>query len=66
MQRLQVLSVALRVIGAIAMLAGVFFIIWPSGFRWQPYHLYDEQMIVGIYFTLGIFLWRAARNLSST
>ena len=60
--KLAALKLSLRVIGALAMLGGVFFVIWPSGFRWHPYHPYYEQMIVGIYFTLGVFLWRAASN----
>lgn len=44
------------------MISGVFFVIWPSGFRWHPYHPYYEQMLVGIYFTLGIFLVRASKD----
>lgn len=59
---LRALKIVLRATGAIAMVAGVFFIVWPSGFRWHPYHPYYEQMIVGIYFTLGVFLWRAASD----
>ena len=37
-------------------------ILWPSGWRWEPHHAYYEQMMVGIYFTLGVFLLRAARD----
>ena len=35
---------------------------WPSGWRWNPSQYEYEQMIVGIYATLGIFLILAARN----
>jgi len=37
-------------------------IIWPSGWSWQPGQHEYEQMIVGIYATLGIFLLWASRN----
>jgi hypothetical protein len=37
-------------------------IIWPSGWLWQPGQHEYEQMIVGIYATLGIFLLWASRN----
>jgi hypothetical protein len=35
---------------------------WPSGWRWQPNQPEYEQMILGIYATLGIFLLIASRN----
>lgn len=38
------------------------FILWPSGWRWLPYQSNYEQMIAGIYATLGIFLLLAAKN----
>lgn len=49
---------------------GVFFIfgilplmhVWPSGWQWIPSQYKYEQMIVGIYATLGVFLILAARN----
>jgi hypothetical protein len=62
MARLRALRIALLVIGSITIFNGVFFVFWPSGFRWHPYHPYYEQMIVGIYFTLGVFLVRAAKD----
>ena len=40
----------------------VLFIVWPAGFRWHPYHPHYEQMIVGIYATLGVFLIIASRD----
>lgn len=35
---------------------------WPSGWQWTPSQHEYEQMIVGIYATLGVFLILAARN----
>lgn len=35
---------------------------WPSGWQWTPPQHEYEQMIMGIYATLGIFLILAARN----
>jgi hypothetical protein len=39
--------------------------LWPSGWRWQPRQTEYEQMILGVYATLGIFLLLASRNLSA-
>jgi hypothetical protein len=36
--------------------------LWPSGWRWQPNQPEYEQMILGVYATLGVFLLIAARN----
>jgi len=35
---------------------------WPSGWRWEPSQYEYEQMVVGVYATLGVFLLRASRN----
>lgn len=35
---------------------------WPSGWRWTPSQNEYEQMIIGIYATLGVFLIIAAKN----
>lgn len=35
---------------------------WPSGWRWSPHQNEYEQMIIGIYATLGLFLILAAKN----
>jgi hypothetical protein len=35
---------------------------WPSGWRWQPHQPEYEQMILGVYATLGVFLLIAARR----
>jgi hypothetical protein len=35
--------------------------LWPAGFAWTPRQSEYEQMILGVYVTLGIFLLLAAR-----
>ena len=57
------LRAALVVFGLIFLL-GVFPLmrVWPSGWRWQPHHAEYEQMILGVYATLGIFLLLASRE----
>ncbi len=37
-------------------------IVWPSGWAWQPGQPEYEQMLIGIYATLGIFLLWASRK----
>lgn len=51
------LTVALRLIGLLFML-GVYplTMLWPSGWAWHPGPSEYLQMIIGIYFTLGVFL----------
>ncbi len=36
--------------------------VWPAGWRWTPNQPEYEQMILGVYFTLGVFLLLAARD----
>ena len=52
-------------------LIGLFFIfgiypmmmwVWPSGWGWTPRQPEYEQMIMGIYATLGVFLLLAAKD----
>ena len=60
------LKVVLVVVGLI-FLVGVYplmMFLWPGGWRWQPNQPEYEQMILGVYATLGIFLLLAARNPS--
>ena len=57
-----VLSIALVVVGITCMALGPLMLVWPSGWRWSPHHPHYEQMMAGIYFTLGIFLIRAAKD----
>lgn len=35
---------------------------WPAGWQWNPPQYEYEQMIMGVYATLGIFLILAAKN----
>jgi hypothetical protein len=36
--------------------------LWPSGWRWSPNQPEYEQMILGVYATLGVFLLLASRD----
>ena len=62
--RLRYLRIALILVGLI-FIFGVYPLmmgLWPSGWRWSPNQPQYEQMIVGVYATLGVFLLLAARN----
>jgi hypothetical protein len=64
MSRESVLKVVLVAVGLIFLL-GVYplmMFLWPSGWRWQPNQTEYEQMILGVYAVLGIFLLIASRN----
>jgi hypothetical protein len=61
-RRLQALRVALIALGIICMALGPLMLFWPAGWRWEPHQAYYEQMMVGIYFTFGVFLLLAARE----
>jgi len=66
MNRERTLKVVLVVVGLI-FLFGVYplmMFLWSSGWRWQPNQPEYEQMILGVYATLGIFLLLASRNPS--
>jgi hypothetical protein len=56
------LRIALVILGVMCLALGPLMLVWPSGWRWSPHHAHYEQMIVGIYFTLGIFLLRASKD----
>src|SRR6202051_4448417 len=61
---MRLLSIALVVFGLIFLL-GVYPLmmsLWPSGWRWNPNQPEYEQMILGVYATLGVFLLIASRN----
>lgn len=60
--REQYLRIALVVFGLI-FLVGVLplMMVWPAGWRWEPNQSEYEQMILGVYATLGIFLLLASR-----
>jgi hypothetical protein len=62
--RVRYLRVVLVLVGLIFIL-GVYplmMALWPSGWRWQPNQPEYEQMIIGVYATLGVFLLIASRN----
>jgi Family of unknown function (DUF6632) len=63
MNRERVLQVVLVLVGVI-FLAGIFplMFLWPSGWRWNPHQTQYEQMILGVYATLGVFLLIASRR----
>jgi uncharacterized membrane protein len=59
------LQAALFVFGTIFCLVYPLALVWPSGWAWHegaPYTSQYYMMIVGVYFTLGVFLIRAAGN----
>jgi hypothetical protein len=63
-RRLSYLRVALILVGLI-FIFGVYplmMALWPSGWRWSPNQAQYEQMILGVYATLGVFLLVASRN----
>lgn len=61
--RLKYLKFALFVVGIIFIFAIYpLTILWPSGWSWNPGQSEYLQMILGIYFTLGVFLIIASRN----
>jgi hypothetical protein len=62
-----VLKVVLVLVGLIFLFAvyPLMMFLWPSGWRWQPNQPEYEQMILGVYATLGIFLLLASRNPSA-
>ena len=60
--RQQMLRMALVVVGFAFLLVYPLMVVWPSGWAWQPGQHEYEQMIIGIYATLGLFLLWASRS----
>ncbi len=59
----QTLRTVLVVVGLIFMFGvGLLMRLWPSGWQWQPNQPEYEQMFMGVYATLGVFLLIASRN----
>ncbi len=56
------LSVSLLIFGVAFVLVYPLMRLWPSGWAWTPGQSEYEQMIVGIYATLGVFLIWASRR----
>jgi hypothetical protein len=64
MNRERALQVVLTLVGLV-FLVGVYplmMFLWPSGWRWQPHQPEYEQMILGVYATLGVFSLIASRR----
>jgi len=61
----RVLQIALVAFGAVMILLYPLAVVWPSGWAWHagaPHESDYFMMIVGVYLTLGAFLWNAARR----
>lgn len=56
------LQYALIFFGIILFLVYPLMCFWPSGWRWEPPQYKYEQMIIGVYAILGVFLLRASKN----
>jgi hypothetical protein len=63
-EKLKYLKVALIVFGIffIIGLPAMMIWVWPSGWAWTPRQPEYEQMTMGVYATLGVFLIRAAKE----
>jgi hypothetical protein len=63
-EKLKYLTVALYAFGIIFIVGvpAMMMWIWPSGWGWTPSQPEYEQMIMGVYATLGVFLILAAKN----
>jgi len=63
-ENLKNLKIALYVFGAVFIVGvpAMMMWIWPSGWSWSPSQPEYEQMIMGIYVTLGVFLILAAKD----
>ncbi|MDA0281706.1 MAG: hypothetical protein O3C29_14950 [Proteobacteria bacterium] len=63
-EKLKYLTVALYAFGAIFIIGvpAMMMWIWPSGWGWTPPQPEYEQMIMGVYATLGVFLILAAKD----
>ena len=62
--KMKYLKISLKVFGVIY-IAGVYLMmrwIFPEGWSWMPSSAPYEDMILGVYFVLGIFLFRAAKD----
>jgi hypothetical protein len=62
--RVRALRIVLVLVGLIFVFAvyPLMMSLWPAGWRWQPNQPEYEQMILGVYATLGVFLIMASRN----
>jgi hypothetical protein len=62
--RLKYLKGALVVLGVVFIpgVPAMMMWVWPAGWGWMPRQPEYEQMIMGVYATLGVFLIRAAKD----
>jgi hypothetical protein len=56
------LQIALIIIGIVFISVYPLMQLWPSGWVWLPRQYEYEQMMIGVYGTLGIFLIGASRH----
>ena len=56
------LQIALIIIGIVFISVYPLMQLWPSGWVWLPRQYEYEQMMIGVYGTLGIFLILASRH----
>lgn len=61
-QKLLYLRYALILFGIVFLLVYPLMVFWPAGWKWDPSNYKYEQMIVGVYATLGVFLLLASKN----
>ncbi|MGI2905686.1 DUF6632 domain-containing protein [Tolypothrix sp. VBCCA 56010] len=61
-ERDRYLRIALVIIGIAFLLIYPLTQVWASGWLWQPGQHEYEQMIIGVYATLGVFLLLASRQ----
>ena len=62
-RRLSLLKPVLVAIGLLFIVGlPILMAVWPAGFMWEPRQSEYEQMILGIYVTLGVFVLLAARD----
>jgi hypothetical protein len=63
MDREKLLPLVLKAV-AVIFIVGVWPLmkVWPSGWQWEPHNDHYPLMICAIYATLGVFLFRAAKD----
>ncbi|QLH35228.1 MAG: hypothetical protein HWD61_02990 [Parachlamydiaceae bacterium] len=61
-RKIYYLRYALILVGVALLLLYPLMYVWPSGWMWEPHQSKYEQMIIGIYATLAVFLFLASKN----
>lgn len=61
-RRLRLLQIALVGIALVFLSLYPLMQVWPSGWVWKPRQYEYEQMMIGVYGTLGVFLLWASRR----